>query len=99
MGKLPKNCGHLLKAKELTNVPFPYYRWMTLLLLYDSYSKAEAFNSYCRLIFTSEDSSSTLHMEGAPFPDMSSISILIEEVYHQLSNLQSNKASGPDMIP
>ena len=27
------------------------------------------------------------------------ISISIEEVYHQLSNLQSNKASGPDKIP
>ena len=65
----------------------------------DIYSKAEAFNSYCRSIFTSEDSSSTLHMEEAPFPDMPSISISIEEVYHQLSNLQSNKASGPDKVP
>ena len=32
-GKITKNCGHLLKAKELTNVLFPLYRWMTLLLL------------------------------------------------------------------
>ena len=31
-GKITKNCGHLLIAKELTNVP-SHYRWMTLLLL------------------------------------------------------------------
>ena len=65
----------------------------------DSYPKAEAFNNYFRLVFTSEDTSSMPHMEGAPFPDMPSISISIEEVYHQLSNLQSNKASGPENIP
>ena len=65
----------------------------------DSYSKAEAFNSYFSSIFTSENSSTMPHMEGAPFPDMPSISISTEEVYHQLSNLQSNKASGPDKIP
>ena len=63
-----------------------------------SYSKTETFNSYFRSIFTSEDSSSMLHMEGAPFPDMPSISISNEEVYHQLSNLQSNKTSGLDKI-
>ena len=37
--------------------------------------------------------------EGAPFPDMPPISISIEDVHHQLSNLQTNKASGPDKIP
>ena len=65
----------------------------------DSYPKAEAFNNYFRSVFTSEDTSSMPHMRGAPFPDMPSISISIEEVYYQLSNLQSNKASGPDNIP
>ena len=65
----------------------------------DSYPKAEAFNNYFRSVFTSEDTSSMLHMGGALFPDMPSISISIEEVYYQLSNLQSNKASGPDNIP
>ena len=79
----------------MTIVLFPLYR--SLLLI--SCSKVEAFNSYFRSIFTSENSSSMPHMEGAPFPDMPSISILIEEVYHQLSNLQSNKANGPAKIP
>ena len=65
----------------------------------DSYPKAEIFNNYFRPVFTSEDTSSIPHMEGAPFPDMPSNSISIEEVYHQLANLQSNKASGPDNIP
>ena len=64
----------------------------------DSYPKADVFNNYFRSVFTSENASSTLHMEGVPFLDMSPISIYIEEVCHQLSNLQSNKASGLDKI-
>ena len=46
----------------------------------DSYPKAETFNNYFRSVFTSKDTSPTLHMKGAPFPDMPSISISIEEV-------------------
>ena len=65
----------------------------------DSYPKAEAFNNYFKSAFTSEDTPFTPHIARVSFPDMPPISISIEEVYHQLSNLQSNKASGPDKIP
>ena len=47
-----------------------------------NYPKAEAFNNYFKSVFTSEDTFLMSHMEGAPFPDMPSISISIEEVYH-----------------
>ena len=52
----------------------------------DSCSKSEAFNSYFRSIFTSEDSFSMLHTEGSPFPDMPSTSISIM-MYYMMHNM------------
>ena len=45
----------------------------------DSYPKAKAFGNHFKSVFTSEDTSSMLHMEGASFPDMPSISNLNRE--------------------
>ena len=65
----------------------------------DSYPNAKAFNNYFRSVFTSEDTSSTLHTKRALFLDMPPISISIEKVYHPISNFQFSKSSGPDNIP
>lgn len=64
----------------------------------NSSSKANAFNTYFASVFTHEDLSSIPHIDGTPFPMMAPITISTDKVVHQLLNIQSNKASGPDKI-
>ena len=97
-GKITKKLWSFIKSKRIDQCTIPPLQ-VDDITVTDSCPKAEAFNNYFKSVFTSEDTSFTPHIAGVSFPGMPPISISIEEVYHQLSNLQSNKASGPDKIP
>ena len=97
-GKSTKKLWSFIKSKRIDQCTIPPLQ-VDDITVTDSYPKAEVFNNYLRSVFTIEDTSFTPHIAGVSFPDMPLILIAIEEVYHQLSNLQSNKASGPNKIP
>ena len=78
----------------MINAPFLLCRWMVLPLLI-VIPRLKLLTTILGLLYLQVKT----HVEGAPFPDMSPIIISVEDVHHQLSNLQTNKASSPDKIP
>ena len=61
--------------------------------------KANALNSQFKSVFTVEDTSVMPKVTGQSFPGMDSIEINVEGVNQLLSNLDPQKAGGPDNIP
>ena len=64
----------------------------------DDLDKTNALNNQFVLVFTQEDISIILDIPGPPYPAMDTIEITIEGVTRLLTNLNPNKASGPDKI-
>ena len=60
--------------------------------------KANALNNQFVSVFTQENVSTILDIPGPPYPAMDSIEITIEGIISLLTNLNPNKASGPDKI-
>ena len=65
----------------------------------DDTDKANALNDQFKSVFTIEDTSVTPEVPGPPFPDMDCIEVNVEGVTQLLSNLDAQKAGGPDNIP
>ena len=69
----------------------------------DAKSKAEALNSYFKSVFTKEDTKNLPNLADPSsevlFPNISDITFSVEGLRQLLSNLDTNKASGPDEIP
>jgi len=61
--------------------------------------KANALNSQFKSVFTVEDTSVMPKVSGQPFPDVDCIEVNVEGVCQLLSNLDLQKAGGPDNIP
>jgi len=61
--------------------------------------KANALNSQFKSVFTVEDTSIMPKVSGQSFPDMDCIEVNVEGVSQLLSNLDPQKAVGPDNIP
>ena len=69
----------------------------------DTKSKANALNNYFESVFTKENLSNIPSMNGCnnpvnALPTMPSITFSVAGIQHQLSLLDTNKASGPDNI-
>ena len=65
----------------------------------DDTDKANALNDQFKSVFTIEDTSVTPEVPGPPFPYMDCIEVNVEGVTQLLSNLDAQKAGGPDNIP
>ena len=65
----------------------------------DDTDKANALNDQFKSVFTIDDTSVTPEVPGPPFPDMDCIEVNVEGVTQLLSNLDAQKAGGPDNIP
>ena len=65
----------------------------------DDTDKANALNDQFKSVFTIEDTSVTPEVPGLPIPDMDCIEVNVEGVTQVLSNLDAQKAGGPDNIP
>ena len=65
----------------------------------DPLAKANIFGNYFSSMFTNEDTSCIPTMESEPLPCVNSIQIHIEGVAEFLSNIDPNKANGPDNLP
>ena len=69
----------------------------------DAKSKAKALNSYFKSVFTKEDTENLPNLADPSsevlFPNISDITFSVEGIRQLLSNLDTNKASGPDEIP
>jgi len=56
---------------------------------------AEHFSS----VFTQEDTSTILELEGNPFPEISPIQVHLDGISQLLHNLKPHKAAGTDNLP
>ena len=65
----------------------------------DPLAKANIFANYFSSVFTNEDTSCIPTMESEPLPCVDSIQIHVEGVAELLSNIDPNKANGPDNLP
>jgi len=65
----------------------------------DSLKKAQILNEQFTSVFTREDTTEIPNLPGPHFPPIPNIEINTNGVFKLLSNIQSNKAAGPDKIP
>ena len=68
----------------------------------DSKAKAEALNNYFQSVFTKEDQTNISSLDPNTensIPDIPDITFSVEGMCQLLSELDTNKASGPDEIP
>jgi len=65
----------------------------------DSKDKANVLADYFLSVFTPNNTSILPDVNDSPLPSVSPISVHIEGVAQLLSNIQSQKASGPDNLP
>ena len=69
----------------------------------DAKSKAESLNSYFKPVFTKKDTENLSNLADSSsevlFPNISDVTFSVEGIRQLLSNLDTNKASGPDEIP
>jgi len=68
----------------------------------DSNAKAEALNNYFQSVFTKEDQTNIPSLDSNTedsIPDIPDIAFSVEGICQLLSELDTNKASGPDEIP
>ena len=65
----------------------------------DPLAKATVFANYFSLVFTNEDTFCIPTMKSEPLPCVDSIQIHVEGVAELLSNIDPNKANGPDNLP
>ena len=65
----------------------------------DAKSKAGILNRQYQSVFSHEDLNDIPDPDEEEFPEMQDITIAEEGILKLLSNLQENKASGPDLIP
>ena len=78
----PKNCGLLLRNKNVTTVELPHYCGT---IHNEPQEKADILNKFFASVFTKDDSSLP-EIESDPIPNMASIKIHTDGVLHLLLN-------------
>ena len=73
--------------------------WPTALLHSDSRRKAEILNQQFCSVFTDEDTTNMPKLEGPPTTPMNNIEITQSGITKLLSELNVDKAPGPDELP
>ena len=68
-------------------------------LISENSHKAEALNYQFKSVFTEEDINATMPNLGEGFPSMPNIDISVNGIEKLLTDLNPNKATGPDNIP
>ena len=72
---------------------------MTFDLYTDPLSKANILAEHFSSVFTQEDTSTILELEGNPFPEISPIQVHLDGISQLLHNLKPHKAAGTDNLP
>ena len=68
-------------------------------VIFDSKGKATIFNEQFCSVFTSEDTTNLPSFDDPDFPAMNKITVTTDGVLKLLQNLNTKKATGPDLIP
>ena len=94
-----RNFGSILEQSVRTTILSPLYGET----ISDTANKANALNNYFQLVFTKESLTNIPSMNECDnpvnlLPTMPSITFSVAGIQHQLSLLDTNKASGPDNI-
>ncbi|XP_072022188.1 uncharacterized protein [Amphiura filiformis] len=68
-------------------------------VIFDSKSKASAFNTQFSSVFTSEDTTNIPDLGESSLPTMKHITVTCDGVVKLLTSLNVTKATGPDTLP